>query len=64
LGASATLRAFNLSGGPLELVRRIFGVAPLPGDPATWVLAVTIGACTVVAAAIAVLRYQRLQVTR
>jgi hypothetical protein len=64
LGASTSLRAFNLSGGPLELVRRIFGVAQASGDVATWALALGIGACTVVTAAVAVLRYQRLQVTR
>lgn len=64
LGAPTTLRAANLSGGPLELVRRIFGVVPPPGDVPTWALAIGLATVTVVTGAIAVLRYRRLQVTR
>jgi ABC-2 type transport system permease protein len=64
LGASPSLRVGNLSAGPLELVRRIYGaVGNFPGLE-TWVLAVGMAAWTIGAGAIAVIRYQRLQVTR
>lgn len=64
LGASGNLAALNLSGGPLDLIRRIYGEpGVLPGAD-TWVLAAGLGTWTMAGGAIAVVRYQRLGVTR
>ena len=64
VGASPSLRVGNLSAGPLELVRRIYDSSPNFPGLETWVLAVGMAVWTIAAAAVAVLRYQRLQVTR
>lgn len=64
LDASPAFLAGNLSGGPLELVRRIYGAPSFFRDVDTWVLAAGMAAWTSAAGAIAVVRYQRLQVTR
>jgi ABC-2 type transport system permease protein len=64
LGASSSLLAGNLSGGPLELVRRIYGSTSFFREIDTWVLALGMAAWTIATGAIAVARYQRLQVTR
>jgi hypothetical protein len=64
LGGPSWLRATNLSGGPLELVRRIYGRPGFSPDVATWTLAVGLGLWTAVAATVAIVRYRRLQVTR
>lgn len=64
VGASPSLRVLNLSGGPLELVRRIYAAPVQFPGLSTWVLAVGMATWTIAAGAIAVLRYQRLQVTR
>lgn len=64
LGAPASFLAGNLSGGPLELVRRIYGSRSFFRDIETWVLALGMVGWTIGTGAIAVVRYQRLQVTR
>lgn len=64
LGAPGNVAALNLSGGPLDLVRRIYGEPGVLTDADTWVLAAGLGAWTMAGGAIAVVRYQRLQVTR
>jgi hypothetical protein len=64
LGASAELLGLNLSGGPLELVARIYGRPGFAPSVETWVLALTFGAWTIGASAVAIVRYRRLQVTR
>ena len=63
LDAPPALIAANLSGGPLELVQRIYGEAGF-FSVETWVLAVGMALWTLATGAIAVTRYQRLQVTR
>lgn len=63
LGASDNLIGINLSGGPLSLVTVIYGEGDIAGVD-TWVLATSMIAWTVAAAAVAILRYRRLQVTR
>ncbi|MDQ3106509.1 MAG: ABC transporter permease, partial [Actinomycetota bacterium] len=64
LDAPANLLALNLSGGPLDLVRRIYGEPGLSRGVDTWVLAVVLVGLTIACGAIAVVRYRRLQVTR
>lgn len=64
LGASETFLAGSLTGGALELVRRIYGDAGVFPQVPTIALAVGIAMWTVASGAIAVVRYQRLQVTR
>jgi ABC-2 type transport system permease protein len=64
LGAPQNLLALNLSGGPLELVHRIYGGPGAFTQIDTWVLAAAMAVWTAASAAIAISRYQRLQVTR
>lgn len=64
LGASPSVVAGSLTGGALELVRRIYGEPGVFPQVPTWTLAVGMAAWTFGAGAIAVIRYQRLQVTR
>ena len=63
LGASDNLIGINLSGGPLALVTVIYGEGDIAGVD-TWVLALSMLGWTVAAAAVAIGRYRRLQVTR
>lgn len=64
LGASQTLMSASLTGGALELVRRIYGDAGVFPQVPTWALALGVATWTIGAGAVAVARYQRLQVTR
>jgi ABC-2 type transport system permease protein len=64
LGASASLSAISLTRAPLELVSRIYGATGSLPATSTWALALGTFLWTVIPAAVAVLRYQRLQVTR
>jgi hypothetical protein len=64
LGGSDNVLVLGLTAGPLELVRRIYGVAGATPSVPTWALAVSFAAWTVGASAIAIVRYRRLQVTR
>ena len=64
LGASLNLRALNLSGGPLELVVKIYGEQAVEVGAETWVMAVSFAAWIAGASAIAIVRYRKLQVTR
>ena len=64
LGASLNLRALNLSGGPLELVVKIYGEEAVEVGADTWVMAASFAAWIVGAAAVAIVRYRKLQVTR
>jgi ABC-2 type transport system permease protein len=64
LGASPNLVVLSLTRGPLELVGRMYGKRGLMPDVDTWALVVGYAVWTAGAAAIAVIRYQRLQVTR
>ena len=63
LGASDNLIGINLSGGPLALVTVIYGEGDIAGVD-TWVLVASMAAWTALAAAVAITRYRRLQVTR
>ena len=63
LGASDNLIGINLSGGPLALVTVIYGEGDIAGVD-TWVLVASMVAWTGLAAAVAITRYRRLQVTR
>lgn len=63
-GLSQTTMAASLTGGALELVRRIYGEPGVYPQVPTWALAAGMAAWTFGAAAIAIVRYQRLQVTR
>jgi ABC-2 type transport system permease protein len=64
LGASPVLRVLNLSGGPLELVSRIYGRPGFSPEVQTWVLALGYGLWTAASSTVAIVRYRRLQVTR
>jgi hypothetical protein len=64
LGASEGLRVFNLSGGPLEFVARIYGRPGITPSVSTWLLAAGYAAWTGAASTVAIVRYRRLQVTR
>jgi hypothetical protein len=64
LGASLNLRALNLSGGPLELVVKIYGEEAVEVGAETWVMAASFAAWIAGASAVAIVRYRRLQVTR
>ena len=64
LGASRSATVGSLTDGPLELVRRIYGDVGAYPQVATWSLAAGAAVWTLGAGAVAVLRYQRLQVTR
>ena len=64
LSGNDSFIAGSLTGGALELVRRIYGEPGVFPQVQTWLLAVGMGTWTFGAGAIAVLRYQRLQVTR
>lgn len=64
LGASRSFLAGSLTGGALELVRRIYGEPGFYPQVQTWVLAAGMATWTLGAGAVAVVRYQRLQVTR
>lgn len=63
-GLSQSAMAASLTGGALELVRRIYGEAGVYPEVPTVALAVGVATWTIAAGAVAVLRYQRLQVTR
>ena len=63
LGATPNLRALDLTGGPLALVTVVYGEGDVAGVD-TWLLAGAVAAWTAGAAAIAVVRYRKLQVTR
>lgn len=63
-GISQTAMAASLTGGALELVRRIYGEPGFYPQVPTWSLALGMAAWTLGSAAVAVVRYQRLQVTR
>lgn len=63
-GISQTAMAASLTGGALELVRRIYGEPGFYPQVPTWSLAVGMATWTFGAAAVAIVRYQRLQVTR
>ncbi|HET9443356.1 MAG TPA: hypothetical protein VFO65_08525, partial [Acidimicrobiales bacterium] len=59
------LMVLSLTRAPLELARRIHGADPAPRlDLDTAVLAAGAAGWTAVSAAVAVLRYRRLRVTR
>lgn len=67
LGGAEELIVFDLTLAPLLLVGRIYGARQLPGffgDVSTIVLVAGVAGWAIVSGAIAVLRYQRLQVTR
>ena len=64
VGASLNLRALNLSGGPLELVVKIYGEEAVEVGAETWVMAASFAAWIASASAVAIVRYRRLQVTR
>ena len=64
LGGSDNVLVLSLTAGPLELVRRIYGEPGVTPQVETWLLALGYAAWTGGAAAIAVSRYRRLQVTR
>lgn len=64
LGASLNLRVLNLSGGPLELVVKIYGEQAIDVGPQTWVMAVSFAAWILASSAVAIVRYRKLQVTR
>jgi ABC-2 type transport system permease protein len=64
LGASDNLFGLNLAGGPLAAVTAIYGERNFGLDVDAWVLALSFAAWTVGAAAVAIVRYRRLQVTR
>ena len=63
LGASDNLMGLNLSGGPLGVVTLIYGEGTIAGVD-SWVLVLSFVAWTVATAAIAIVRYRKLQVTR
>ena len=63
-GLSQTVMAASLTDGALELVRRVYGEAGAYPQVPTLALAAGMAAWTAVTATIAVVRYQRLQVTR
>ncbi|HUP84919.1 MAG TPA: ABC transporter permease subunit [Acidimicrobiales bacterium] len=64
LGASDNLFGLNLASGPLATVTLIYGERIIGLDVDTWVLALSFTLWTVAAAAVAIVRYRRLQVTR
>jgi ABC-2 type transport system permease protein len=64
LGSSRNFLALNLTGGPIELVARIYGERGFAPDVHTWVLALSYAAWTAAGSAVAIVRYRRLQVTR
>lgn len=64
LNRSPDLLGLNLTAGPLEFVARIYGRPGFAPSVDTWVLALSFAAWTIGAATLAVVRYQRLQVTR
>lgn len=63
-GAPAWLRAFNLVGGPFELVFRIYGEPGNAPDVSTLTLAVVQAGWVALGATVCWIRYQRLLVTR
>ncbi len=63
LGAPKAFFALNLSGGPLVLVRHIYGRFT-PDSPGMLVLALGAAAWILITGGVAVVRYRRLQVTR
>jgi ABC-2 type transport system permease protein len=64
VGGGQELLGLNLTGGPIEMVTRIYGEQGFFRSVDTWVLALAFGAWTAGATAIAVVRYRKLQVTR
>ena len=64
LSKTDAVLVLSLTAGPLELVRRIYGEPGVTPGVATWVLALGYAAWTAGAAAVAIVRYRRLQVTR
>lgn len=64
LGASTNLLVIDLTLAPLELMRRIYGRPGFFPQIDTWLLTAGVLAMTAASAAIAIARYQRLQVTR
>lgn len=64
LGGPRWLEAISLTRAPLDLVAHIFGRTPTVPGTTTLVLALGVALWTSLSGAIAIVRYQRLQVTR